>query len=1121
MNEIQKKIASLPGEKRALFEIMLREQGVDLSQIMITPQDRETDVFPLSFSQQRLWFLDRLEPGSPLYNINSVIRMRGNIDVGALQQSFNHLVDRHEVLRTYFIEKDGQALQKILPGLKLDMPVIDLQDTPADAIDQRLHEQAIAESLKPFDLSKGPLLRTTLLKFAEDHHALLLTMHHIVSDNWSTGLIVREILELYRAFSEKRKPDLAELPVQYADFAVWQRKWLQDKVLEMQLDYWREKLQKAPSLIQLPTDHPRPAYQTHNGDYLTFEIGRQDKEALKKLTRGEEVTLFMALLAAFDILLYRYSGQDDILVGTPIANRNRSETENVLGFFVNTLVMRADFSEKPAFKDLLKQVKEDNLGAQDHQDIPFETLVEALQPERDMSHSPFFQTMFVLNNAPVEKLNIAGMALEVIEIENKTAKFDLVLNALETDDAIQFKLEYNTDLFNRDTMERLSDHYKTIIRSVCADPALPVDKLDILNEAEKEKLISDFSRPEKWYDEKTNVIELFEKRVQTSAESLALRIADGQWTFRELDRESDRLAGHLLEQGLSAGDIAGIYADRSPELIIALLAVMKAGGTFLPLDPAYPAERLSYMIADSGAKFILFREHQRDSLPENQCKPIVLDGDEADWKKHPDKKANHKIKVDDAAYIIYTSGSTGKPKGVVVEHGLFADHCMDMRDHFALTADDNVLQFAALNFDAALEQLFPPLISGATVVMRDNEIWATSEFHQKIEKYDLSVINPPTAYWAQLTEEWTRNPDLIPDNRLRLVIVGGDTLEKETLKKWQQSKLKDVRILNAYGPTETIITAATYDIPSDFSDDESRSRVPIGRPRANRLFYVLDKNGGLCPVGVPGELHIGGTALARGYLKQPGLTGERFISNPFADSEKDRLYRSGDLVRFRSDGQLEFLGRVDDQVKVRGFRIELGEIEAALSEHPQLEKVIVLARPDAKNQKQLTAYFTAGGDGKPGAAALREFLKSKLPEYMLPSFFVAVDAMPLDPSGKIKRKALPDPEAAALSVETEYVAPRTETEQILADIVKEILNVEKVGVHDNFFELGGHSMMATQVVSRIREQFDAEVSLRTLFEHPTIEAIALAIMEEEASGHDEEELARLLDELENPDDDAD
>ena len=1114
MANLYKQIAALPPEKRELFEAMLLEQGVDLSEIMIVPQKRDENRFPLSFSQQRLWFLDQLQPGTSLYNITSVLRLRGNLQISALEYSFNELVRRHEVLRTTFATDGESPVQIVHPHQPLSINLLELSGSSGKDITDRIHEQALQESARPFNLAEGPLLRLTLLQFSESDHVLILTLHHIVSDNWSTGLLVAEIMQLYEAFLENRAPDLPELSVQYADFSAWQRKWLQGKTLDNQVEYWKKQLQNIPAVLEFPLDHPRPAYQTSNGDSITFQLSADTRRALVDLSRQQDVTLFMTLLAIFEVLLYRYSGQTDICIGSPIANRNRSETEFLIGFFVNTLVLRADFSGNPPFTSFLQRVKEDALGAFAHQDLPFETLVEALQPERNMSHSPLFQMMFVLNNAPIKKLQLPELEISLIEIENKTTKFDLILNITETDEGLKGKLEYNTDLFNAGTMQRLVEHYQILTQSVLKKPQMQVAELPLLTNEEQVWLTREWNRPSAEYKETTTLPDLLEKQAAHSPKAIALNIAEKEYSYADLSHRAQQLATFLINRGLQKGQFVGIYAHRSVEMIVGLLATLRAGGIYLPLDPAYPGERIAFMINDTGANYILTEQALVKQLPKTVADVVLLD---KDWPQieQAESATSPEIMPDDLAYIIYTSGSTGQPKGVLVEHGIIANHCLDMADYYELTPEDHVLQFAALNFDASLEQIFPTLIRGARLVMRDDEIWPISTFHQKMLDYRLSVINPPTAYWAQLAKEWAQKKDPIEIGRLRLVIAGGDVLSMDALSDWHGLNLNTVRLINAYGPTECIITATTYDIPNDFLKGAHLQRVPIGRPRANRDCYVLDQNGQLVPVGVPGELYIGGTALARGYLNRNDLTEKVFLKKTLPYSRASRFYKTGDLVRFLPDGNLDFLGRVDQQVKVRGFRIELGEIETALRQHAEIKEAVVAALPEASGQKRLVAYFVTHDAKNLASEQLRAFLSRILPEYMIPSLFIQLEAMPLDPSGKINRRALPQPDQLRPELQVEFIAPRTATEEKLAGILREILQIEKVGILDNFFSLGGHSMMATQVVSRIRDTFEVDISLRAMFENPTIEGIAKLITLAEASEQDEQALSDMLDEIDN------
>ncbi len=1106
--EIIKQVLSLPHEKRELFEILLREQGVDLTDLVILPQPRTGEPFPLSFAQQRLWFLDRLEPGSPMYNIPSVMRIKGQLNIAALEESFNQVIQRHEVLRTTFSEKDRQPVQIISEKLYIPFQQVDLTQLPADQQEQNFTRMAMEESLQPFNLSEGPLLRITLVKFAPDHFGLILIMHHIISDNWSTGLLVHEIMRLYQAQVNNVPSGLEPLQVQYADFAVWQRKWLKGKTLQKQLEYWRNHLKDIPPLLELPLDFPRPAYQTYNGNFKLFNIPADISEKLRALSRERNVTPFMTLLAAFYVLLHRYSNQDDICIGSPIANRNRKETESLIGFFVNTLVLRARLEDNPEFSAFLEQVKETTLGAYANQDLPFEMLVEELHPERDMSHSPLFQVMFVMNNAPVEKLELPGLEIELVELENKTAKFDLILNVTDGDLPFKCKLEYNTDLFSDQTMDRLITHYLQILTEVVAQPEIKIGQINLLSQEERTLLVNQWSQPEQRYNESKSVVQLFEQQVDQTPNQIALRVGDAALSYVELNAQANQFARYLIKKGLRKGQIVGINADRSPEMITAMLGVLKAGGIYLPLDPDYPLDRLEYMLKDSGAQLLVTKAAFKNQ-PQSDAAKVFLD---REWEQVLNESAdnlNQPITPNDDAYVIYTSGSTGVPKGVEVQHGPLSNHCLDMKDYYGLTPDDNVLQFAALNFDASIEQILPPLLSGATVCMRDNEIWNARQFAQKIQQYDLTVINPPTAYWNQLVRELAKNPELLPENRIRLVIVGGDVFFPDALQYWQQTNLKNATLLNAYGPTETVITASTFQVASDFRG----MSIPIGRPRANREFYVIDRYGNPAPVGIPGELLIGGENLAKGYLHREDLTQKRFAANPL-DASRGRAYRTGDRVRFLPDGNLEFLGRVDNQVKIRGFRIELGEIETVLNALEKIKQAAVKAFDLERGDKALVAYFQTEDGSELPPEEIRKQLQQHLPDYMIPSLFIQMEELPLSPSGKINRNALPRPDFSKVRTSAPFVAPRTESEEKLAQIVRDVLKIERVGVFDNFFELGGHSMMATQVVSRIQEEFGVSLPLRIFFEFPTIDGIATKLAETQLENENQENLEALLAELE-------
>ena len=1092
-----------------------------------------TGNLPLSFGQQRLWFLDQLEPDSPLYNNFAAIRMRGRLDIAALEASINEIVRRHAALRTTFHAVDGQPVQVVAPEMAVPVEYVNLADLDEEARDSAVLRLAHVEARRPFKLAEGPLFRASVLRLAESDHVVFLTMHHIISDGWSVGVLLVEFGTLYTALSGGKTDVsglLPELPIQYSDFAVWQREWMQAEVLEEQLQYWKGQLAYAPAALELPTDRPRPAVQTSNGASLWFELSEGLSTSLAQLSKREGVTNFMLLLAALQTLLFRYTGQEDICVGTPIANRNRVETEPLIGFVLNTLVMRTDLSGDPGFRQLLERARATALGAYAHQDLPFEMLVEALQPLRDRSRSPLFQVIFDLQSAPLQALELPGLTITPLQIDSGTAKFDLALSMENAaDGSLRGFLNYNTDLFEAETISRMLGHFQTLLEGIVANPDCSLSTLPMLTEAERRKLLHDWNRPAAPLSYATLIHQLFEAQVEKSPAATALISADDsrlQLTYQELNRRANQLASYLRRQGVGPEVIVGQLVERSIDAIVGFLAILKAGGAYLPLDPAVPLERLVGMLEDARVPVLLThsavleRTHLAQALPAIQTKAVCLDGAWAVIALDGDQNLETVSTGENLAYVIYTSGSSGKPKGVMISNGAIASHCLWIVERFQLTARDRALQFSSYSFDQSIEQILAPLVTGATLVLRGPEIWDPASFSKVILDNDLTVVNIPPAYWNQWVLDWNKAGNLPAAGsapglgRLRLVIIGGDVMLSESLRAWEQTPMKAARLLNAYGPTETTITALTYDCPTGLN----RPRIPIGRPVGERPIYILDRHGKLVPSGVPGELYIGGAALARGYLNQLELTAEKFITDPsdFGSSRVNagRLYRTGDLVRYLPGGEVEFLGRVDQQVKIRGFRIELGEIEVVLSRHPGLREVVVVAREDTPGDKRLVAYLVSELEQPPGPTELRDFLKERLPEYMLPSAFVTLAALPLNASGKVDRRALPAPEFEHGELARIYVAPRTPVEAELAQLWAQILGIQQVGIQDSFFDLGGHSLLATQIVSRVRETYKIELPLRELFETPTVAGLASLITQNLVEQASPDDLSDLLSELE-------
>jgi amino acid adenylation domain-containing protein/non-ribosomal peptide synthase protein (TIGR01720 family) len=1022
---------------------------------------------PLSFAQQRLWFLDQLEPGSPLYNLAAAIWLDGPLDVGALERSFSEILRRHEVLRTTISASAGGPVQVIAPAMPLVLSTVDLGGlAPAERETEALR-LAREEARKPFELARGPLLRAVLLKLDAQAHLLVVAVHHIVFDGWSMSVMIRELSALYTSFSKGQLPALPELPIQYADYAGWQRGWLQGQALENQLAWWRRQLEGASRALELPTDHPRPPTQSFRGATLPVRLSRELSEALEALSQREGVTPFMTLLAAFQTLLHRYSGQDDISVGSPIAGRDRAALEGLIGFFVNTLVHRTRLSGNPTFRELLGRVKEAALGAYAHQDLPFEKLVEELNPERDLSRSPLFQVRFTYRTDPLPELKLPGLAVRALELESLTSKFDLGLTLMETADGFTGTLEYSTDLFEAPTLARMMEHLRTLLEAIVVDPGQRLSELPLLSPEERQRVLVEWNATKAELPREACAHRLFEAQAARTPQALAVAFGEDVLTYAELDRRANRLAHHLRSLGVGPETRVGLCLERSLEVPVAMLAILKAGGAFVPLDPAYPPARLAFLLADAGIPLLVTQERLADELP-TSAQLVCLDAEAEALARLPDSAPASATTGESLAYVIYTSGSTGTPKGALLAHRGLCNTALAAASAQRFRSDSRILQFASLTFDASVWEVFSALLSGACLVLAPREeLPPDVPLRTLLEKQAITAATLTPSVLAQLSEEG------LP--KLESIVSAGEALPPAVARRWSKGRT----LLNAYGPTEVTVCAS-------ISGQVEPEHITIGRPLPNVELYVLDGHLQPLPVGVPGELYVGGVGLARGYLGRPELTAERFVPHPFATEPGARLYRTGDRVRFLADGQVEFLGRADEQVKVRGFRIEPGEVEAALLQHPAVREVVVIAREDV-----LVAYVT--GDAQSlGSESLRAFLKERLPEHMAPSAFVHLETLPLTRNGKVDRKALPTPDARP-SLTRELVAPRDTVEHTLASIWAEVLRLERVGIHDNFFELGGHSLLATQAISRIRSAFGVELPLRDLFDAPTVAALGARV----------------------------
>jgi amino acid adenylation domain-containing protein/non-ribosomal peptide synthase protein (TIGR01720 family) len=1098
MSDLLKQLADLSPEKQQLLLLRLKQQREKaerekVAYQQIVPKSRDGSL-PVSFAQQRLWFLHQLEPDSAAYHIPGAVRMQGDLDIPILEQSVREIIHRHEVLRTNLIAQDSKPVQTIHADYAWNLVVVDLQHLPATEQEREMQLWATEQATKPFDLANDCLLRVTLLVFSESDFVLLFCMHHIVSDGWSMGIFVQELASLYNALRAGLPSPLPALSIQYADFAAWQRQWLQGEVLQAQLDYWQKQLADAPALLEMPTDRPRPAVQSWRGATQSFILTNELTEALNALSRSESVTPFMTLLTAFDILLYRYTGQTDILVGSPLANRNRREIENLIGFFVNTVIFRSNLAGDPCFRELLAQVRQVSLGAIAHQDLPFELLIELLHLERDLSYNPLFQVMFVLQNAPISELELPDLKLSPLGVETQTAKFDLTLSMDTKDRGLVGIWEYSTDLFDADTIARMTAHFQTLLESIVAQPEQSISQLSLLSSAEQQQLLLEWNNSASYGSDRC-LHELFEQQVERTPDAVAVLFAEQQLTYLELNDRANQLAHYLQALGVQPDSLVGISLERSLEMVVGILGILKAGGAYVPLDPDYPHERLSFMLSDSQVKVLLTQQRLVDGLPAHKAQVVCLDTDWEAIALLSRENGAARTTPDRLAYVIYTSGSTGQPKGVLIRHKAIVAHCLVVQSYYEIQASDRVLQFASLNFDPSVEQIFPALLQGGSIVLRDAEIWNPQELLHKILDLGITVVNLPTTYWQQVAQEWSDRTDLFteafPNIPLRLVIVGGEAMVAEYLqpwwKIWRKIEIASPRLLNAYGPTEATITALAFEIPTSFNG----KRIPIGRPLGNRTIYILDAHLQPVPIGVSGELHIGGDCLASGYLNRPELTMQKFIPNPFNTEQQEsqaRLYKTGDLARYLPDGNIEYLGRIDDQVKIRGFRIELGEIEMALSEHPAVSQVAAIAREDVPGEKRLVAYLVLKPAQSATVSELRQFLKEKLPEYSIPSVFAFIESFPLMPNGKVDRHALPAPEFRP-DLEAGFIPPRNAIEQTLAQIWAEVLGIERVGVYDNFFELGGDSILSLQIIARAN-QAGLQLTPKQLFANPKIAQLA-------------------------------
>ncbi|HEX2164652.1 MAG TPA: amino acid adenylation domain-containing protein, partial [Thermoanaerobaculia bacterium] len=1083
MSELTRQIAGLSEEKRRLLELMMARQGVEVSRAVLVPRRWNGRPAPVSPGQRRLWLIDRIEPGSPAYNMPAAFRLRGRLDTSALARALTEIVRRHEVLRTTFGEGPEGPEQRVSPPAPVVPSRVDLASLPAPRREDEAARLLSRAARRPFDLALGPVLRALLVHLAADDHRALLEVHHVASDGWSAGVLVRELTTLYASFAAGRPSPLDPLPIQYRDFAAWQREWLAGERSEQALAWWRGELAGAPPLLELPTDGPRTARGRRPAGTLRFALPQGAVAPLRRLAEQEGATLFSLLLAAFAALLARWSGQDDVVVGTPVAGRTRVETEPLIGFFVSSLPVRVRLAGEPSLRDLLRRVAETVLAAHSHQDLPFEALVDELAPERSLAHAPLFQAMFSLDNTPGGgTARLPGLELTPLSAQPGAAKYDLTLTVTERSGALAATLVYDRSLFAPATAGRLAEHYRRLLAAAAAEPERPVADLSLFSAEEREQVTREWTGAAAPYPRDASLAALFAARAAERPDAPALAFAGGTTTYRELDLASAALAATLAGLGIGRGSRVGLCAERSVEAVVGMLAILRAGGAYVPLDPVYPAERLALMLEDAGAPLVLAQPHLADRLPGGvRTVPLSAPPPAAEAPGAAADPAPSPAGGEDLAYVVFTSGSTGRPKGVAVPQRAVARLALGT-DYVALGPGDRVGFASSLSFDAATFEVWGALVTGACLVEVPREVaLSPPALVEHLRAAGVSHLFLTTALFNVVARE-------VPDgfSSLEAVLFGGEACDPGMVRRVLAAG-PPARLLHVYGPTEST-TFATWQEVREVAP--GATTLPIGAPLANTRAWVADRRLRPVPPGVPGELVLGGDGLAWGYLGRPGLSAERFVPEPFG-GRGERVYRTGDRVRWLAGGAVEFLGRFDDQVKIRGFRIEPGEVEAALAADPEVAQAAVVVRGEAADRR-LVGYLVPRGSapGAEVAARVRERLGSALPAYMVPSVLVPLEALPLTPNGKVDRRALPAPEPAG---QAEHVAPRTAAEAALAGLWSELLGVERVGVHDDFFALGGHSLLATRVVARAREVLGVELAVRTVFESPTVAGLARAV----------------------------
>ncbi|HEX7721554.1 MAG TPA: amino acid adenylation domain-containing protein [Pyrinomonadaceae bacterium] len=1078
--DIGRQMAALSPARRALLELRLmkKNQHEQTTRHVITARHRETA--PLSYHQQGLWVLNQLMPGESVYHTPTAARLTGTLNVDALTKALQSIVDRHDALRTVFKIVDGAPMQ-VIQEVELDTPLVDLTEMWEDQREAEALRTLRHEARRPFDLSQGPLVRSVIVRIAEDEHILLVTMHHIVTDGWSVGIFHRELSALYDAYVSGGSSPFSALPIQYPDYAFWQREWFEGDLHESQLAYWKKQFATMPPALELPADHQRPnvqAYRAFRGAQQTIVLPAALARRLRVLCQKENVTLFMLLMAAYQILLHRYTGEEDIVVGTPIAGRQMAETEELIGLFINTLAIRGNVSSDATVRDFLNHMKQVALGAYAHQDLAFEQLVKELQPERTLAHNPLFQVMFVLQSEEILPLQLSGLTAQHFRVDHVMANFDLTLDIVERNDELVCLFESNADLFEAETIGRMMTHFQNLLEGMADNLEQRISDLPLLSAAERHQLLIEWNDTESDYPSTQTIQELFEQQVAVAPDAVALICGDEKLTYRELNERANQLAHYLRDRGVQSDTMVAMCLQRSPDLIVALLGILKAGGAYVPLDPSYPAERLELMMSDSGAPLLLTEKSLVERLPFADAGTICIDELAGELIQQSKANPGTICGPDNLAYVIYTSGSTGKPKGVLVPHRSVVNLLASVRKTPGMTSQDVVLAITTVSFDIAVSEVILPLTVGAKIVLVNREVAADGvQLLRTVRDQKVTFIDATPATWRLLLAAgWDGTPGLT-------AICTGEAMPQDLAVSLTA---RAAHVWNGYGPTETTVWSSFYEVP------QTAGRVLIGRPIANTALYVLGANFEPVPPGVTGELFIGGEGVTHGYHKRPELTAERFLPDPFRPGS--RMYKTGDVARFLPDGNLECLGRNDNQVKLRGYRIELGEIETALMDHHAVREAVVVAQKDS-GDKHLVAYLVPR-NGNLRNDEVREFLRTRLPDYMVPSVFVTLESLPLSPAGKVNRRALPDPGEFTRESDKGFTAASNELELKLTRIWEQVLRVHPIGVDENFFDLGGHSLLAVKLFAEIEKSFGKNLPLATLFQAPTVRQLARVLRDE-------------------------